>query len=110
MRLRLRRLGLAAELLLSRNRDQSSREGWRTLEAASLFHGEAGLDRTGAVIALLADWELEDDYRKSKSRKPGTYGSIERLLETLQSRGGLRVFLVARCGWNARATDQEGED
>ena len=88
---------------------------------SSLFHCDAGRDRTGAVIALLAGWELEEkgklsdqeidaiecDYRKSKSLKPDKYGRIERLLKTLRSRGGVRVFLAERCGWNARATDQK---
>ena len=80
---------------------------------SSLFHCEAGRDRTGAVIALLAGWEIEAkgklsdaqisaiecDYRKSKSLKPEKFGRVEGFLRALASRGGVRVFLAERCGW-----------
>lgn len=81
----------------------------------TLFHCEAGRDRTGAVIALLAAWELEAmgpltdsqinaiecDYRKSKSLSPDKYGRIETLLKTLRYEGGVRRFLAEKCGWLA---------
>lgn len=79
---------------------------------SSLFHCEAGRDRTGAVIALLAAWELEADgslsdqeiaaiecdYRKSKSLSPEKYGRVTNFLTTLRDRGGVRKFLAERCG------------
>ena len=77
-----------------------------------LYHCEAGRDRTGAVVALLAAYELEQngdlsdtaidalecDYRKSKSLTPEKYGRVAALLRELRARGGVRGFLQSRCG------------
>jgi Tyrosine phosphatase family len=81
------------------------------LKKKTLYQCDAGRDRTGAVIALLAAYELESagiitdqqiaaiecDYRKSKSLKPEKYGRIAKLLKELRSRGGVRRFLNERC-------------
>jgi hypothetical protein len=77
-----------------------------------LLHCDAGRDRTGAVIALLAAYEIEArgalsdqaiqaiecDYRKSKSLKPAKYGRIQKLLEELRASGGVRQFIRNQCG------------
>ena len=77
-----------------------------------LLHCDAGRDRTGAVVALMAAYELEArgplsdhairaiecDYRKSKSLKPEKYGRIQKLLEELRASGGIRQFLHNQCG------------
>jgi len=77
-----------------------------------LYHCEAGRDRTGAVVALVAAYELEQngnlsdnvidaiecDYRKSQSLSPEKYGRITALLRELRARGGVREFLKNRCG------------
>jgi hypothetical protein len=77
-----------------------------------LYHCEAGRDRTGAVVALLAAYELEQngdisdaaidaiecDYRKSKSLSPEKYGRVAVLLRELRAQGGVRGFLRSRCG------------
>ena len=79
----------------------------------SLFHCEAGRDRTGAVIALIAAWELEADgnlsdaeiaaiecdYRKSKSLRADKYGRVDTFLRSIRDRGGIKVFLRSKCGW-----------
>lgn len=77
-----------------------------------LLHCDAGRDRTGAVVALMAAYEIEAqgplsdraiqaiecDYRKSKSLKPEKYGRIQKLLEELRASGGVRQFLHNQCG------------
>lgn len=77
-----------------------------------LVHCEAGRDRTGAVSALIAAYELEGngqlsndqiealecDYQKSKSLVPEKYGRIKSLLESLRAQGGVRSFVKSRCG------------
>ena len=77
-----------------------------------LLHCDAGRDRTGAVVALMAAYELEArgplsdqairaiecDYRKSKSLKSEKYGRIQKLLEELRTSGGVRQFLHNQCG------------
>jgi protein-tyrosine phosphatase len=77
-----------------------------------LYHCEAGRDRTGAVVALLAAYELEQngdlsdaaidaiecDYRKSKSLSPEKYGRMANFLRELRTQGGVRGFLKTRCG------------
>ena len=81
---------------------------------SSLFHCDAGRDRTGAVIALLAAYELEMDgdlsdedvaaiecdYRKSKSLDPVKYGRIQKFLQEVKAENGVRKFLATRCGWD----------
>jgi hypothetical protein len=78
-----------------------------------LIHCEAGRDRTGAVVALLAamDMELhgpltdqqiaaiECDYRKSKSLKSYKYGRVSSMLQKMRQRGGVTQFLAAKCRW-----------
>ena len=89
-------------------------DGLRELHRGNkiLVHCEAGRDRTGAVSALIAAYELERegalsdeqigalecDYRKSKSLSTQKYGRIKALLENLRAQGGVRVFLKSRCG------------
>jgi hypothetical protein len=79
-----------------------------------LVHCEAGRDRTGAVIALLAAMELETrgpltdqqiaaiecDYRKSKSLKPYKYGRMTAMLQRMRELGGVTKFLTATCRWS----------
>lgn len=88
-------------------------EGLKKLKSGKkiLLHCEAGRDRTGAIVALMAAYMLEKegslsddmiaalecDYRKSKSLRPEKYGRIQSLLENLRSTGGVRSFLRARC-------------
>jgi hypothetical protein len=76
-----------------------------------LIHCDAGRDRTGAVVALIAAYELEArgplsdaaisalecDYRKSRSLRAEKYGRIQALLERLRADGGVRRFLHERC-------------
>ena len=92
---------------------QFLRAGMTDLKAGKkiLYHCEAGRDRTGAVVALLAAYELEQngdlsdasidaiecDYRKSKSLTPEKYGRVAGLLRELRTRGGVRGFLKTRC-------------
>ena len=81
-----------------------------------LIHCDAGRDRTGAVVALLAAYSLEEsgplsdqairalecDYRKSRSLRPEKYGRIQNLLERLRADGGVRKFLGAQCAqWSS---------
>jgi len=80
-------------------------------EKKILLHCEAGRDRTGAVVALMAAYLLEEqgpltneaikaiecDYRKSSSLKSEKYGRIQRLLEALRDEGGVRKFIRFRC-------------
>jgi hypothetical protein len=83
-------------------------------EKKILLHCEAGRDRTGAMVALMAAYMLEDqgpltdeaikaiecDYRKSRSLKSEKYGRIQRLLEALRHEGGVQKFIRSRCaGW-----------
>jgi len=77
-----------------------------------LLHCEAGRDRTGAVVALLAAYQLEEagtlsdssiaaiecDYRRSKSLDSSKHGRIEKFLRELRKRGGVRKFLKDHCG------------
>lgn len=77
-----------------------------------LLHCDAGRDRTGAVVALMAAYEIEArgplsdraiqaiecDYRKSKSLRPEKYGRIQKLLEELRASGGVRQFVHNQCG------------
>ena len=81
-------------------------------DKTSLFHCDAGRDRTGAVIALLAAYELEMDgnlseeeiaaiecdYRKSSSLKSQKYGRIQKFLQGIKSPSGVRKFLELKCG------------
>jgi hypothetical protein len=76
-----------------------------------LVHCEAGRDRTGAISALLAAWQLEEggrlsdpqiqaiecDYRKSASLSSDKYGRVEGLLKQIRERGGVRNFIAERC-------------
>ena len=78
-----------------------------------LVHCDAGRDRTGAVIALLAamDFEatsplteqeitaIECDYRKSQSLKAYKYGRVAAMLHYMKARGGVTNFLRAKCQW-----------
>ena len=93
---------------------QFLRAGMTDLKAGKkiLYHCEAGRDRTGAVVALLAAYDLEQhaslsdevidaiecDYRKSKSLAHEKYGRIATLLRELRARGGVLEFLRSRCG------------
>ncbi len=79
----------------------------------SLLHCDAGRDRTGAVVALLAAYELEMDgvlsdeeisaiecdYRKSKSLGPMKFGRIQKFLQEVKSPNGVRKFLTSMCNW-----------
>lgn len=79
----------------------------------SLFHCDAGRDRTGAVVALLAAYELEMDgilseeeisaiecdYRKSASLDPQKFGRIQKFLNEVKSPNGVRKFLSSMCNW-----------
>jgi hypothetical protein len=76
-----------------------------------LLHCEAGRDRTGAVSALIAAWQIEEqglltdlqiqaiecDYRKSASLSMEKYGRIERLLKQIREQGGVRKFIGEHC-------------
>jgi len=89
-------------------------EGLRQIKNGKkiLIHCDAGRDRTGAVVALLEAYALEEkgplsdvainaiecDYRKSKSLRPEKYGRIKTLLERLRADGGVRKFLHSHCG------------
>lgn len=89
------------------------REGWKIFEAGKsmLYHCEAGRDRTGAVIAIMAAYyfeglgpltdaqidAIECDYRKSKSLKSEKYGRISKMLYEMRSQGGVRSYLDRFC-------------
>jgi hypothetical protein len=80
-------------------------------DKSSLFHCDAGRDRTGAVIALLAAYQLEMDgnlsdeeisaiecdYRKSQSLDAEKYGRIHNFLYAIRSQNGVRKFLASKC-------------
>jgi Tyrosine phosphatase family len=79
----------------------------------TLFHCEAGRDRTGAVAGLLTALSFEQngvaldhkslsaiecDYRKSKSLVPGKYGRVEAFIGEIVTRyRGVSAFLVEQC-------------
>jgi protein-tyrosine phosphatase len=76
-----------------------------------LIHCEAGRDRTGAVIALLAAMEFEKngaltdqqiaaiecDYRKSESLKPYKYGRMTTMLKLMGGNSSVTNFIRDRC-------------
>lgn len=76
-----------------------------------LVHCEAGRDRTGTVIAMMAALAAESrallddrlldaiecDYRHSASLKTHKYGRMKTFLSALQAQGGIAKFLEERC-------------
>lgn len=82
----------------------------------TLFHCEAGRDRTGAIAGLLAALVMEEngiplgggaigaiecDYRQSKSLVSEKYGRIESFIQNvLLKYHSVSAFLVAKCDMN----------
>ena len=88
-------------------------QGFRAIAAGkrTLFHCEAGRDRTGTYAALLAGLVAEErgmlddrmlaaiecDYHKSRSLAPKKYGRMRRLLLALKAQGGVAQFFERTC-------------